>query len=209
MSKKPIRVLICDDHDMLREGLAVFLKANHDLELVGEAATGREAVTLSVELQPDVMLIDLVMPELGGVEAIREINAARPEIQIIALSSFAESKLVRSAVDAGATSYLLKNVSASTLAEAIRVAHAGVSTFSPEITPSLLALTPAGHTPQLTPRERDVLELIVEGYSNAEIAFRLEISKFTVKNHVSNILSKLSVNSRTEAVRVALQNDLV
>ncbi len=204
----PIRVLICDDHDMLREGLAAFLRASSDLELVGEAATGVEAVKVCAEESPDVILMDLLMPEMDGVGAIKEIKESNPNIKIIALSSFAESKLVRSAVDAGATSYLLKNVSAATLAESIRVAYSGVATFSPEITPSLLS--PAkGSNIDLTNRETEVLAKIVEGYSNAEIAFQLSISKFTIKNHVSNILSKMGVNSRTEAVRVALQNDLI
>lgn len=207
MSKK-IRVLICDDHDMLREGLAVFLRASKDLELVGEASTGAEAIKLCQELSPDVILMDLLMPEVDGVAAIKEIRAGDSNAKVIALSSFSDSKLVRSAVEAGATSYLLKNVSAETLAESIRIANSGVATFSPEITQNLLS-TPVDSDIQLTNRESEVLALMIEGYSNAEIAFQLSISKFTIKNHVSSILSKLNVSSRTEAVRVAIQNDLV
>ena len=207
MSKK-IRVLICDDHDMLREGLAVFIRASKDLELVGEASTGVEAINLSQELSPDVILMDLLMPELDGVSAIKKILEKDSNVRVIALSSFSDSKLVRSAVQAGATSYLLKNVSAETLAESIRIAYSGVATFSPEITQNLLS-TPVESDIQLTNRESEVLALMIEGYSNAEIAFQLSISKFTIKNHVSSILSKLSVSSRTEAVRVAIQNDLV
>lgn len=203
-----IRVLICDDHDMLREGLAAFLRASSDLKLVGEASTGVEAIKVCNEHAPDVILMDLLMPEMDGVSAIKQIKQSHPNIKIIALSSFAEGKLVRSAIQAGATSYLLKNVSAATLSESIRVAYSGVSTFSPEITSSVLT-PPKGSNSDLTNREIEVLALIVEGYSNAEIAFQLNISKFTVKNHVSNILGKLGVNSRTEAVRVALQSDLV
>lgn len=207
--RKSIRVLICDDHDMLREGLAAFLKASSDLELVGEASTGKEGVQKCVSMQPDVILMDLLMPDMDGVEAIREIRKVDRNVRIVALSSFAESKLVRSAMEAGATSYLLKNVSAEMLAEAIRIANSGMATFSPEITPSLLKSNSKDNGVQLTTRESEVLAHIVEGYSNAEIAFQLSISKFTVKNHVSNILGKLGVNSRTEAVRVALESDLI
>ncbi|MEM7798201.1 MAG: response regulator transcription factor, partial [Chloroflexota bacterium] len=203
MSKK-IRVLICDDHDMLREGLAVFLRASKDLELVGEASSAVDAIKMCEELSPDVILMDLLMPELDGVAAIKEIQQRDPNSRVIALSSFSDNKLVRAAVEAGATSYLLKNVSAETLAESIRIAYSGVATFSPEITHNLLS-SQGNIDIQLTTRETEVLSLMVEGYSNAEIAFQLNISKFTVKNHVSSILSKLNVSSRTEAVRVAIQ----
>lgn len=206
---KVIRVLICDDHDMLREGLVAFLKLNKDLELVGEATTGLEAVRICQEESPDVVLMDLVMPEMDGVEAIKLIHQSQPNIRIIALSSFAENKLVRSAIDAGASSYLLKNVSAETLSESIRVASSGFAMFSPEITQGLLVPEPNENFIQLTNRETEVLSHMIEGYSNAEIAYRLGISKFTVKNHVSSILGKLGASSRTEAVRIALQNDLV
>ncbi|MEM7336914.1 MAG: response regulator transcription factor [Chloroflexota bacterium] len=207
MSKK-IRVLICDDHDMLREGLAVFLKTSNDLELVGEASSGTEAIALCAELAPDVVLMDLLMPEVDGVAAIKKILEQDPNAKVIALSSFSENKLVRAAIEAGAMSYLLKNVSAETLAESIRIAYSGVATFSPEITQNLL-MKPSESNIQLTNRESEVLALMIEGYSNAEIAFQLSISKFTIKNHVSSILSKLNVSSRTEAVRVAIQNDIV
>lgn len=202
-----IRVLIVDDHDMLREGLASFLRAKPDLELIGEASTGAEAVELATQLQPDVILMDLLMPDKDGVTAIKEIHANFPDIRIIALSSFSETRLVKSAIEAGARSYLLKNVSADTLAESIRIAHAGIAAFSPEIAPGVLSPPSDESDMNLTAREWDVLNLMIEGFSNAEIAYRLSISKFTVKNHVSNILSKLNVSSRTEAVRVALQSN--
>lgn len=202
-----IRVLIVDDHDMLREGLASFLRAKPDLELIGEASTGAEAIALAGELQPDVLLIDLLMPETDGVTAIRDIHTNYPDIRIIALSSFSEARLVKSAIEAGAHSYLLKNVSADTLAESIRIANVGIAALSPEIAPTVMSTSTEDTDMNLTNREWDVLHLMIEGFSNAEIAYRLSISKFTVKNHVSNILSKLNVSSRTEAVRVALQSN--
>ena len=207
-----IRVLIVDDHDMLREGLHAFLKAFPDLQLVGEAASGVEAVRLCRELNPDVVLMDLVMPEMDGVTAIRLIHQAQPAVKIIALSSFGEDELVRAALNAGATSYLLKNISADRLAEAIRATRAGLPTLAPEVTHALIdgsdvnASSPAS---ELTPRELEVLQLLVEGLTNTAIAQRLNLSKFTVKNHVSSILSKLGVASRTEAVSLALQYNIV
>jgi len=207
-----IRVLIVDDHDMLREGLATFLKAFPDLVLIGEAATGSEAIQQCVRLNPDVVLMDLMMPEMGGVTAIQRIHAAQPEIKIIALTSFGEDDLVKAALQAGATSYLLKNVSASKLAEAIRVTRSGLPTFAPEVARSLLT---AAAAPTLSPRydlterEQEVLVLMAQGRSNVEISQQLHISKYTVKNHVSSILSKLNVGSRTEAVSLALHKHLV
>ena len=209
---RPIRVLIADDHDLLREGLATFLEARPDLTLVGQASNGVEAVRLCRELTPDVVLMDLVMPEMDGVTAIRLIHAAQPEVQIIALTSFGDDKLVRAALDAGATSYLLKNISAARLAEAIRATHSGLPTLSPEVAGVLVRAepTPAGPSgADLTARELEVLGLLAAGATNAEIARRLHISRFTVKNHVSSILSKLAVCSRTEAVIVALDRGLV
>lgn len=206
---EPIRVLIVDDHDMLRKGIASFLYSMPDLELVGEASSGSEAVELCTALKPDVVLMDLVMPEMDGVTAIQHIHNRQPDIQIIALSSFAEHDLVKSALKAGAVGYILKNVPAEKLAEAIRMANRGIAPLSPEITSNLFAPPEASTQFKVTPREQEVLALIVEGFSNAEIAYRLGISQFTVKNHVSNILTKLGVATRTDAVRVAIQNNLV
>jgi two-component system, NarL family, response regulator LiaR len=210
----PIRVLIVDDHDMLREGLAAFLNGFPDLVMVGEAASGEEGIRLCEELQPQVVLMDLVMPEMDGVTAIKAIHEAQPEVKIIALSSFSEDKLVRSALLAGATSYLLKNVSAERLADAIRATHTGLPTLSPEVKNLLLELEPprslsSATLEPLTPRELEVLVCLAAGLTNAEIAQRLGISQYTIKGHVSNILGKLGVNSRTEAVAYALRNNLV
>jgi two-component system, NarL family, response regulator LiaR len=211
---KSIRVLIVDDHDMLREGLAAFLQGFPDLEMVGEAASGEEGVRLFEELKPDVILMDLVMPGMDGVKAIKAIHDIQPDIKIIALSSFSEDKLVRSALMAGATSYLLKNVSAERLADAIRSTHSGLPTLSPEVKSLLVDIarttsSTSSNLEPLTPRELEVLGCLVTGLTNAEIAQQLGISQYTIKGHVSNILGKLAVNSRTEAVAYALRNNIV
>lgn len=205
----PIRVLIVDDHDMLREGLTMFLKAFPDMEMVGEAANGQEAIDLCRALSPDVVLMDLVMPEMDGVTAIRAIHATMPKTAVIALSSFGEERLVRSALEAGAVSYLLKNVSAESLADSIRLARAGISTLSAEASAALvIGQREAKSDDSLTPREREILTLLIDGHTNAEIAARLGLSLYTVKNHVRNLLAKLDVGNRTEAVSLALQRGL-
>lgn len=207
----PIRVLIVDDHAMVRKGLGAFLRVAPDLELVGEAGSGAEALRACADYRPDVVLMDLVMPEMDGATATRHIREEHPDIQVIALTSFQEKELVQNAVQAGAISYLLKHVSAEELTEAIRAAHAGRATLAQEalqaLTQAATSAPPIGH--DLTDREREVLELLVEGLNNPEIAERLTVTRSTVKSHVSNILSKLGVSNRTEAVTVALQHDLV
>jgi NarL family two-component system response regulator LiaR len=209
--KKPIRVVIVDDHAVVRSGLSAFLMVFDDLDFVGEASGGEEALSLCRKLNPDVVLMDLVMPGVDGAAATRAIRQDCPETQVIALTSFKEDELVQGALQAGAIGYLLKNVSADELAGAIRAAHAGRPTLAPE---AARVLIHASHNPpplgsDLTAREREVLSLMVSGLSNPEIAKNLVVSRSTVKFHVSSILSKLGVSSRTQAVSLALQNKLV
>ncbi|MCL5107593.1 MAG: response regulator transcription factor [Chloroflexi bacterium] len=202
--------MLVDDHAVVRSGLGAFLLAFDDLELVGEASGGAEAVRKCPELKPDVVLMDLVMPEMDGAAATRAIRQVCPRVQVIALTSFKEDDLVQGALKAGAIGYLLKNVTADQLADAIRAAKAGRPTLAPEAAQALIhtATRPAiGH--DLTDREREVLALMVEGLNNPDIADKLIVSRSTVKFHVSSILSKLGVASRTEAVALAVQNKLV
>jgi len=208
---KRIRVLLVDDHAVVRSGLGAFLLAFDDLELVGEASGGEEAVRLCPQVRPDVVLMDLVMPGMDGAAATRAIRQRCPHIQVIALTSFKEKELVQGALEAGAIGYLIKNVSADELADAIRAAYAGKPTLAPEAAQALIraATEPPAPGYDLTNREREVLELMVEGLNNVGIAERLVVSRSTVKFHVSSILSKLGVASRTEAVALALQHDLV
>ncbi len=209
-----IRVLLVDDHTVVRSGLGAFLMAFDDLELVAEAGNGEEAVAMCNRFHPDVVLMDLKMPGMDGAAATRKIREHWPEIQVIALTSFKEKELVEGAMEAGAIGYLLKNVSADELADAIRDAQNGEPTLAPEAAQALIQATRSADEPpalgfDLTDREHDVLALMTEGLSNPDIAERLMISRSTVKFHVSNILSKLGTSSRTEAVAVALQHDLV
>jgi two-component system, NarL family, response regulator LiaR len=207
---EPIRVMLVDDHAVVRSGLSAFLMAFDDLEMVGEASNGAEAVRLCQELQPDVVLMDMMMPEMDGATATRLIRQNTPQVQVIALTSFKEDDLVHGALEAGAIGYLLKNISAEELVRAIRAAKTGRFTLSSEATEALIHSS-SSSTPgyDLTSREKEVLELMAKGLNNSQIAERLIVSRSTIRFHVSNVLSKLHASSRTEAVAVALQNNLV
>jgi len=202
----PIRLLIVDDHAMLRRGLAVFLMSYPELKLIGEASNGKEALILCAKLQPDVVLMDLMMPIMDGITATRHITLDFPDIKVIILTSFGEERLIKNALEAGAISYLFKKVSAEDLARAIRNAQRGISTYATEVT-DILAQSihkPSSLYQDLTPRERDVLALMDKGGSNNDISEQLVITLSTTKSHVSNILSKLHVTSRTEAIILVL-----
>ncbi|OGN92949.1 MAG: DNA-binding response regulator [Chloroflexi bacterium RBG_13_50_21] len=206
-----IRVMLVDDHNVVRSGLATFLRAYDDLELIAEAKNGREAVKLCREKKPDVILMDLMMPEMDGIAATRAILADCPEIKIIAMTSFEDEQLVQGVLAAGAISYLIKNVTSDELAKAIRDAASGRSTLSPEAARVLVQATRPTKHPlfDLTEREMEVLNLVAQGNSNQQIAEALVISLATAKAHISNILSKLGVSSRAEAINYAIKHKLV
>jgi NarL family two-component system response regulator LiaR len=206
-----IKILLVDDHTVVRSGLSKFLLVNKDFKLVGEAGDGAEAVSMAALHKPDVVLMDLSMPGMDGIAATREIKKKYPDIKVIALTSFSDQNLVQGALQAGANGYLQKNVTAAELASAIRGAHEGKMTLSPEAVQALANSTAqpqiAGNT--LTERELDVLRYMVEGMNNNEIAEKLVISLGTVKFHVSNIFQKLGVDSRVEAVKMTMEQKLI
>jgi NarL family two-component system response regulator LiaR len=209
---RPTRVLIVDDHGVVREGLRAYLELESDIQVVGEAKDGLEAVRRAAELQPDVVLMDLVMPNMDGVDATSRIKEQQPATHIIILTSFLDDERVVPAIRAGATSYLLKDVAAADLARAIRGARAGQAQLHPEVARRLMQQVTSPRKPdagaQLTDREREVLRLLADGRSNKEIARTLVVSERTVKGHVSNILGKLGLQDRTQAALFAVRNGL-
>jgi DNA-binding NarL/FixJ family response regulator len=208
-----IRVLIVDDHSVVREGLQAFLQLQDDLEVVGEAADGEEAIEAASRLQPDVILMDLVMPRLGGVAAMRTLREEVPEARVIVLTSFIDDDKLLPALRAGAAGYLLKNTEPQELARAVRAAHAGEALLDPVVAARLVETLAAedGQEPldRLTPREREVLVLIGRGFSNKRIANELDLSEKTVKTHVGHVLAKLGVTDRTQAAVVAVRAGIV
>ena len=204
-----VRVLLVDDHLVVRQGLRAFLQLQPDIEVVGEAAGGAAAVEAAAAGRPDVVLMDLVMPEGDGVEAIRELAAAVPGARVLVLSSFADDERVFAAMQAGAAGYLLKDVEPDALAGAIRDVHRGRPALHPDVAARLMRRVAEPAPEHLTPREREVLRLVVEGYANKQIASRLRITEKTVKTHVSSILQKLGVPDRTAAAVLAIRQGLV
>src|SRR5437899_11130148 len=207
-----IRVLIVDDHGVVREGLRAYLELEPDIQVVGEARDGQEGVRRAQELLPDVVLMDLVMPNMDGVDATSRIKEQQPATHVIILTSFLDDERVVPAIRAGATSYLLKDVTATDLARAIRGARAGQAKPHPEVARRLMQQVTSPRKPdagpQLTDREREVLSLLAEGRSNKEIARSLIVSERTVKGHVSNILGKLGLQDRTQAALYAVRHGL-
>ena len=214
-SAEKIRVLIVDDHQVVRQGLRTFLELQEDVEVVGEAEDGQLAVEMVQQLSPNVVLMDLVMPRLDGISATRQVRSLGSNVKVIALTSFTEDDKVFPAIQAGASSYLLKDVSPADLVEAIRAAHRGEARLHPDVARKLMQQVahqaPVPREPQvesLTERERDVVQLVAQGCSNLEIANQLVISEKTVKTHVSNILSKLHLEDRTQLAIYAIKKGL-
>jgi DNA-binding NarL/FixJ family response regulator len=209
-----IRILIVDDHVVVRQGLAAMLTPRHGVEVVGEAANGREAVHLEKELNPDVIIMDLAMPEMGGLEAITIIKAQNPDARILVLTSYTEDDQVAAIMAAGADGYLLKESGADELLQAIRSIHSGHMIVSPKVLQAMSRTSKPGSSEQdslfdLTTRELEVLQGIGEGQTNREIALGLGISATTVRSHVSSILTKLDVTNRTQAALIARENKLL
>ncbi len=208
-----IRVVFVDDHEMVRIGVSAYLSAQSDIEVVGEAADGKKGVELALALRPDIILMDLVMKEMDGIEATRQIIEQWPEAKVIIVTSFLDDEKVYPALEAGATSYMLKTSKADEIANAVRATYHGQSVLEPEVTGKMMVKMRQKnqHLPheELTTREMEILLLMAEGKANQEIADELFIALKTVKTHVSNILSKLNVQDRTQAVIYAFKHSLV
>ena len=206
MTTQPIRVLIAEDHLIARVGVGTIVETQADMQVVAEAANGAEAVQLHERHRPDVTLMDIRMPVMGGVEAMRAIRERAPAARFIALSTYSGDEEIRRALQAGASAYLTKDVLDDELVKTIRLVHAGRAYLPPAV-----AATLAAHAtrPELTARELDVLALIVRGMGNKQIASELKIAEYTVKNHVKNVLSKLGVDDRTQAATSALQRGII
>jgi DNA-binding NarL/FixJ family response regulator len=209
----PIRVFLADDHPVVRQGLRTFLDSRDGIEVIGEAGDGDAAVAAVERLRPDIVLMDLVMPGLGGVAAIRQIHERVPDTRVVVLTSFASDDQVIPAVQAGAAGYLLKDVEPTGLEAAIRLVHEGEALLDPQIAGRVMEEvarpSPGSDLPSLTPREREVLRLLARGLSNRELAETLVVSEKTVKTHVSSILMKLGVHDRTQAALLAVREGLV
>ncbi len=205
-----LRVLLCDDHPVVRQGLRAFFASRPGIDIVGEAADGEEAVRKARHLKPDVVLMDLVLPGIGGVEAITRIRRADETVKLIVLTSFADDSQVVPAIRAGASAYLLKDVEPAALEEAVRAVARGDSLLHPRVTAAVLqeVSRDAASDVDLTPREREVLALIAKGMTNRRIARQLTVSEKTVKTHVSNVLGKLGVADRTQAALYAVRHGL-
>jgi len=208
MSDATIRVLVADDHAVVRRGLRTFLELQDDIDVVGEAADGETCVAAAVELSPDVILLDLLMPGVGGVEALGRLRDAGSKARVLVITSFTDPAVSVPAVRAGAAGVIFKDVEPRDLANAIRSVHAGHTLLQPDVAAALMAPDPAAASP-LTARERDVLAEITQGRSNREIARALSLSEKTVKTHVSNVLMKLGVADRTQAALLAVRRGLV
>jgi len=210
-SAEPIRVLLVDDHAVVREGLRAFLELQDGIEVAGEAADGEEAIDAAVRLRPDVVLMDLVMPRLDGVAAMRALRERVPGARVVVLTSFLDDDKLLPALRAGAAGYLLKNAPPQDLARAVRAAHAGEALLDPVVAARLVDTLAGDEEPldRLTPREREVLQLIGRGFPNKRIARELDISEKTVKTHVGHVLAKLGVTDRTQAAVAAVRAGLV
>jgi two-component system, NarL family, response regulator LiaR len=208
-----IKVVFVDDHEMVRIGVSSYLSAQPDIEVIGEADNGKTGVEMALELRPDIILMDLVMKEMDGIEATKQIIEKWPEAKIIIVTSFLDDEKVYPALEAGATSYMLKTSKASEIANAVRVTYSGQPVLEPEVTGKMMMKMRQRNNvelhEELTEREMEVLKLIAEGKTNQEIADELFIALKTVKTHVSNILSKLQVQDRTQAVIYAFRHSIV